>query len=131
MRKDILLTILFGSILIAFFHIIALQFYFYWTVGWYDIPMHIAGGALIGLSGLWIIYLSGIFGTVPRHTFFSIVSVSFFSALIVGILWEMFEVKAGLTSASFVDRIDTVKDIIDDMIGSLLSAWYYVRVVSK
>lgn len=130
MRKEILFTILTGSILIAFFHVIALQFYFYWTVGWYDIPMHIAGGALIGLSGLWIVFLSG-FTFTSKNSFCATVSVALVSTLVVGILWEIFEVKAGLTSHSFTDKIDTAKDIIDDIIGSLLSVWYYTRIVSK
>lgn len=129
MAQKLLIKILYAAILVAFFHYIALKFYFYWTVPGYDIPMHIAGGALMSFCTLWFIFFSGIFSikVSARNVF----PFALGATIVIGILWEVFEVRAGLTSLTLADRIDTVKDILDDAIGALLASWYFVKTFSK
>lgn len=117
------------AIFVAFCNFISLKFYLYWTNSWVDIPMHIFGGALVSSIGLWIFYFSpwkNLFIRTPKQILILSVLVGFS----IGFLWEIFELMAGMTSLS-VDKIDTVKDLIDDIIGALIIGWYFVRNIKK
>lgn len=125
-RKAVLFKLMLFAVFIAVSHFLALKFYLYWTHKWVDIPMHIMGGALVSSIGLWVIYFS------PFRKFFlnypiKILFLSTLIAFIVGFLWEVFELKFGLISYSFGDRIDSIKDLFDDIIGGLIVGWYFIQ----
>ncbi|MEI7513696.1 MAG: hypothetical protein WCJ74_03700, partial [bacterium] len=92
---------------------------------WVDIPMHIMGGALVSSIGLWIIYFSPWKNKFLNNSK-KILILSVFIGFTIGFFWEIFELYFGLTSLS-VDKIDTVKDLFDDIIGALIAGWYFVR----
>ena len=124
-RKNIFIKLMFSAIFVAVCNLVAIKFYFYWTESWVDIPMHIMGGALVASLGLWAIYFS------PWKKWLGsggakILYVSVGIAFIIGFFWEVFELLAGITSLS-VDKIDTVKDLVDDIIGGLIAGWYFVH----
>jgi hypothetical protein len=124
-RKKVLVKIMLFAIFIAVLHYISLKFYLYWTTP-IDILMHILGGVLIGLMSLYAIY----FLPPLRHIINSqkkAFLVSVVATFVVGFLWEIFELKFGLISYSFIDRIDSIKDMFDDIIGALLAGWYFIR----
>src|SRR3989344_3934503 len=77
--------------IIAALQITATYFYLYWIFWWYDIFMHLLGGAFVGLLVLWLRFFSGYFGI---HLPDSKASVFFFTTvlvLIIGVGWEAFE----------------------------------------
>jgi len=125
-RKKVLIKLMLFAIFVAFCNLVALKFYFYWTHKWVDIPMHIMGGALVSSIGLCIIYFSPF-----RNLFLSnskkVYIISVLIAFIVGFLWEVFELKFGIISSSLFDRIDSIKDLFDDIIGGLIVSWYFTR----
>ena len=90
-RKNVLVKIMFFAILIAVLHFIALKFYLYWTTP-IDILMHILGGALIALIGLYTLYFSP-FKNKIINTPIKIFLISVAGTFIVGFLWEVFELK--------------------------------------
>ena len=79
----------------------------------YDIFMHILGGIGIGLAICAAVRLHGEKIIHKRR-------VTIIGVLIVGIIWEIFEMYYDITSAPLWTvpyYIDTVKDLIDDVIG--------------
>lgn len=49
--------------------------------------------------------------------------IIFWSVVIIGIVWEIFEAYFGISGYPFLTNsynIDTVKDLVDDAIGALL-----------
>jgi len=93
----------------------------YFTVPSYDIFMHILGGIGIGLAVSAGIKLHG--NKVIHKKWFIVIGV-----LIVGLVWEFFEIYFDITGFplwSTPHIIDTVKDLIDDMIGGGIVALVY------
>lgn len=115
------LIILLAVILVAL-HIAGLSFEFYWRLSWYDRVVHILGGATAAL----LILSLGSFRSLSRRptaAFFTAVLIS----LVVGIVWELFELKSGITG--FADRgyaLDTILDIASDVVGGILVGAYLI-----
>jgi hypothetical protein len=89
----------------------------------YDIFMHILGGIGIGLAVCAAIKLHGEKIIYKRRAI--IIGV-----LIVGIIWELFEIYydiAGSPLGTIPYYIDTVKDLMDDVIGGTLAAWLFMK----
>jgi len=81
-------------IFIIFVHIIATVNYWYWTIWWFDIPMHFLGGFWVAIVFIWlnskfdILKFNPINGIVRTITTF--ITVLSFAAFI-GVLWEFAE----------------------------------------
>src|SRR5947207_394722 len=73
---------------------VARHLYWYWQSGWIDSLAHFCGGLGATLLFLWFCFFSGLITppTKSKVIFFS----SLFYALIIGILWEIFEYKIGI-----------------------------------
>lgn len=100
----------------AFFHFPGLDGWYmqYW---WYDIFMHILGGLAIGLL---LASVARVFSWRPRRLFWYIV----IGTLCIGLAWEYFEIHYRLTGHPIGSRlyyIDTVIDVIDDIIGGCIA----------
>ena len=108
-------------VLVALLDLIALKLHLFSTIMWFDMVMHFCGGFFIGLSILWVLTWNG-----KRD--FSYGQILFWgvgSALVVGILWEFFELYFGITYLHSSDYIgDNGMDLIMDLSGSLLAVWY-------
>ena len=102
-------------ILFTILHLAAVNFYFYWTVWWYDIFMHVLGGFIGAL--IFVSFLPEAHQTKPIVFF-----VSVFAAIFIGIVWELYELTIGVT---FTDEgkylYDTFTDILDDIVGGLIA----------
>lgn len=93
-------------------HVYALEQYLYWYHRWLDIPTHMLGGAALGS------FLMA-FGTARRTRTY------FFWLLVFFMGWEIFEYSFGIstqfgTVTAKAYWIDTIKDIIDDLLGAFL-----------
>ena len=112
-RKPIYLGVIIVTIVIAL-HAAASYFGWYWIFRWFDIPMHILGGVFAGYLGM-VIYM---FRTGRKNPS---LWIPLLTALIVGIAWEFLENAYGVSGLNAVYRFDTIKDIIDDMMGGVIS----------
>ncbi len=111
----IYLSALIVLIVVLVAHVIGMQG-LYMTFVPYDVFMHILGG--IGV-GLFMAALANSF--VPKSHHKRIIIV--IGTLIFGIVWELFEVRYNLSGYVAWTKpyyMDTVKDLIDDVVGGVL-----------
>ena len=132
-RKTLFPEIATLTILVAFFHILFLQFLLYWTTDWADIVTHFLGGALIALIVIFIFFSSGYTKTsgfkkeLGTSSFF-IWLFTLCLVLIIGIIWELWEAWTGLIDFP-ADRLDSLADLVMDLIGGIFATLYaYYRV---
>lgn len=111
--------------LIAFLHQVAVQFYLYWVLPRFDVPMHFLGGFWIGLTALWVYYISDWGFSFFHKTNKTMLFATCLTVLTVGLGWEVFEYSIGLTTVGIADQIDTTKDIIMDLIGAVSAFLYF------
>jgi hypothetical protein len=90
--------------------------YWYLEYSWYDIMMHILTGAGIALSAYW--FIETVKKDKAQNNLWLIILITF----VAGVIWEVLEAKYGIAGFHFGTTkywIDTVKDMADDMLGSL------------
>ena len=123
-RKEFLIIVCFVALVLLALHLLALEFFFYWRLWWFDLLVHLVGGILVGLC-------AGVFVLFPRKRtktiFLSVVG----TALIVSVLWELFEYHFGLTFVSNNYVFDTVSDIVLGFVGGEIAANVIVRYLKE
>ncbi len=126
MRIILWKEILFVAILTLFLHLVSLKFFLYWTIWWFDIPLHFLGGFLIGLIAISFLKI------INRNTFvtFNLFFLTIFAVMIVGLVWELWELFVGFTTV-LNDKGDTILDLIMDILGGVFSVLYYYLKFSK
>lgn len=99
------------------------ELYLYWSVWWYDIPMHFMGGLWVSLVVAWA-YAFRV--DINQKKFGSYVWVVIGGTLLVGIVWELYELCIDATSlADGIHYVtDTTSDIIMDIAGGIVGALY-------
>lgn len=119
MRRIIFLLTLLGlSVVIATMHLLAIVHLWYFYYAWYDIVVHFLGGALIGTAAGGLAF--GIFGKpggVKYRLLFIVATV-----LLFGLLWEWFELVAGVQREVFY-YFDTSLDVLMDLLGGVFAAF--------
>lgn len=85
--------------------------------------MHYLGGFWVAIVFLWLYYYSGLFEN-PKGSNLRILLLAFLSALVIGILWEVFEYQTGMIFWP-EDKTDSYMDLVFDLLGSL-SAYLFV-----
>ncbi len=112
------------SLLLAFLHIGAMQFKWYWFFWWFDILTHFVGGVVVAL-GLLFWYIK--YGSVKRSiTKKEVFVISTLGVLVVGVLWELFEFLVG--GSNFAESgftADSISDLFTDIAGG---AFVYVII---
>lgn len=98
----------------AVLHIVALQLFLYWRFWWLDIPMHALGGTVVAL-GLFAAYDFRLF---RNKTFLKVGYVIAF-VLLIALLWEAFELYAGVPREEDY-LFDTILDLIMGVVGGYL-----------
>lgn len=102
------------SALLLFLHLIAIKYFFYLSIGWYDSMMHLIGGASIAALSLWFLY-----NFKPHFSARFVFLYALFLSLVVGIFWEIFERFIDLAQHVYLSYpFDTAKDIIMDLLGA-------------
>jgi len=89
----------------------------------FHIVMHIAGGIGIGLF-ICALINSGILKPANKRRAVIV------GAFIAGLIWEFVEVRYNITGYKVWTApyfLDTVKDLINDLVGGTLVAWLYYR----
>jgi hypothetical protein len=110
--------------LIAIIHFLALKNYWYFIYKSLDLVLHLMGGFWIAISVLWVISIQKyiVFNTIYKFVYVVI------SVILVGIVWEVFELKTGntFTTVSNYWR-DTYTDMASNIIGGMIAYFYFIR----
>ena len=122
-KKRTELFILSAFVTLAILYIAALSQDLFFYIWWFDIPLHFLGGLWIGLTSIYIYHHSERFKPIvlENHLFLSI----FLCVIVVGVLWEFFEYYTGLAFAFGNYPLDTVKDMLMDILGGVVSYIYF------
>lgn len=146
-------------IFILSIHILATIYYWYWTVGWLDMPMHFLGGFWVAMAYFWFRQKAPItrgsnMNVTDQHAdpcvfrdlsnkisvssaIITIVGCLSFVAL-VGVLWEFSEffydifisVK-GYSGIAQQGVADTMSDLFFDLLGGLIFLVIYKSILIK
>jgi VanZ family protein len=113
-RKQLGLLVLSLVFFIFFANLAAMKFFWYYSIGWFDMFMHFLGGFWLGCLLLWLFRVEQM---SLQSSFFILGGV-----LVVGVLWEIFEVFFHqYIAGSPFDLRDTLSDLFFDFAGGLLS----------
>ena len=123
-----------GIILIFAAHLAASIFGWYSNPGWVDIPIHIAGGAWLGLLFFYLFTQRWNILTLNTNRVALFVLCVGFAAFI-GLGWEIYEYLTNVFVAHNFPfgggapglYFDTLKDLFDDVIGGALTALWSRR----
>lgn len=109
--------------IVGVLQVVALKFFLYWTIWWFDIVMHFLGGFWIALIVLWFYKAFTRNEARSDHGYL----LALLGVIVVGVAWEVFEVVAGLTDAEENYAVDTIVDLIMDTVGALVAAYIVFR----
>ena len=105
---------------------------YYTRFWWFDLPLHISSGILIGLVGFVIIYFFLYTNRIRANPLMvSVFSVSF--SLAIGALWEMFEFFMDSVFGFNMQKtglVDTMTDLMVDFLGACIvgiAAYRYLK----
>jgi len=120
-RQKLISAIIITGLLTSFLHFLAINLYLYWSFTWFDVLMHLLGGAFVGFVMSWVaLYLNHNQQIDVKRS----VSFVMLSVFLVGIGWEVFEAVTKTTGTipgdSYVS--DTMLDLIMDILGGALAA---------
>lgn len=95
---------------------LAMKFHWYYSIWWFDMPMHFLGGFWLALATAW---------TLGRVNVSPSILKVLLGVVIVGLGWEFFEVLAynSPLDAPF-NTTDTLSDICFDLAGGLAALFF-------
>ena len=119
-RKKLLIRL--ASIVTFIFAInyVSMKFYWYFSIWYFDMPMHLLGGFWVGLASIYIFSL--------KEFNFKFILKVLICVLLIGFFWEIFEilVDKSITQDSF-NILDTTSDMFFDLAGGGLSIIYFLK----
>ncbi len=121
--KGIIWLLAVSALLLGVLQTLALEYYLYWTVWWFDILMHFLGGFWIGLIVLW--FYKAFLGERARSDHGYLVSL--LGVILVGVAWEVMELLGGLTGGEEGYAFDTILDLIMDIVGAIVATYVVFR----
>ena len=104
---------------------LALKFYWYSFVWYFDIIMHFLGGFWVGMFFLYVLGRKEILSVNS-----SLIIKVLFAVFIIGIVWEFYEfyIYQYISEIPF-NPLDTVSDIFLDIFGGILSIFYFLKII--
>lgn len=110
---SLLTTFLFATVaLMGAVHLVALKLSLYYKYLWLDLPMHVLGGITVSLG----YFLLPRFKIALPERYFKLFPTLIF-VLAVGLLWEWFEIWAGIPLYTEGFAIDMLGDLAMDLVG--------------
>ncbi len=96
----------------------------YYRLDFYDHIVHVLAGIWAAIAIIAFFRVQGVVFTKVLNIF--LITMSF--SLIVGVVWEFFELRAGLTSvADHAFLSDTYGDLISDTVGAIIGSLYCLK----
>lgn len=111
---------------IFFIDIFANKFYWYYSIWYFDMPMHFLGGFLSGLIFIFILSSK----SFTHSSYRALILKILLGVLIIGISWEIFEFSANtlfVKNLFLVNRLDSISDIFFDLAGGIGAIIYYLK----
>lgn len=124
-KKTLVLLVAIGAI-----NFLGDLFYFHWIYWWYDVVLHFISGICVAMA--FLVVGMNYFGfSIDKKK--KIILLSFGAVLLVGLLWEVFELKVGFTylSDGMYYWRDTISDIFADVSGGFIGTLYSLKFFSK
>jgi len=119
-RHRRIIFIIVSGICLAIFHYFANIYSWYWLFTPSDLIVH-------WFAGMWAVFLMHYFATktglVEEHNP-GLLMALFWGALLIGILWELFEVSSGVIRVTYEYPGDTFFDLLMDMVGAGMAVSY-------
>lgn len=116
---------------IAVVDAMALRYHLFYTLPWFDIPLHLLGGLWVSLFILWYysIFRNNNARIEERGGMFIFALSGTFA---VALAWELFEytINAYIVLDKY-DMIDTFKDLLMGMIGATVGTWIFIHKIHK
>ncbi len=126
-KKKLLFASLISIFLIALLHILSLKFSWYYFLKWFDVPIHILGGFWVTVTSFWTFIKYNRVETIPNKK--NSILIMLISVLIIGILWEIFELVSGNTSLNVRNYWqDTFTDVASGFVGGIVANIYFSRI---
>lgn len=123
-KKKLSIRIVLIIFIIFLLNTLAMKFHWYFTVWWFDMPMHLLGGFWIGLL------LFSIF-RVKNINSKNITKVILLF-LVIAFGWELFEVSVDkIITKNIFNILDTSSDIFFGISGVLFSVLYFNKRIIK
>jgi hypothetical protein len=108
--------------LLAVIHMIAIELYLYWHFFWFDIFMHLFGGAVVSLGLHTLADLR-----IIKRVYLKTITVVF-AVFLIALLWELFEFSAGVPIESdFI--LDTTSDLLVGLCGAYIGHKLSIRLL--
>ena len=118
--KKLLIRLILIIFLIFLLSYLAMEFYWYSSIWYLDMPMHFLGGFWLGLIVIYLFFLKD-------DVFKSIFKILFFVSSI-GIGWEIFEIVVNnYVTQNYFNYLDTISDIFFDLSGGLFAILYFLK----
>lgn|SRR3989338_3808702 len=123
-RKRLLKHLVFLVFFIFIANLLAQQFYWYFSIWYFDMFMHFLGGFWVGLVFLWFFSRE----STSLEPFLQLIFKVIFAVLMVGILWEIFEISIDkIIIQNPFNALDTFSDIFFDLTGGLVAVLYFLK----
>ena len=118
-------TLLFITV---FLDLVAEKFYLYFTTSWFDSMVHFLATSCVGMAGFLVLIYFGKINTFSRKKQI-VIAVS--GALVIGLLWEVYELYFGITLLSDGIRYvrDTASDLSMDVLGGFSGSFYSLKLL--
>ena len=108
--------------LIFILNCLAMKFYWYSSIWYFDMIMHFLGGFWVSLAIIWFFHVKD----VSLKLIFKII----LGVLLIGFLWEVFEVVIDeIFSKNSFNVLDTISDIFLDLSGGCLAVLYFTKKI--
>ncbi|HSE56981.1 MAG TPA: hypothetical protein VLB02_02770 [Candidatus Paceibacterota bacterium] len=125
MRKTLVLRALLLVLFIFAVNALAMKFYWYTAMLWFDMPMHFLGGVFLALA-------TGVCLSrqLLEKPFRQVLPILLISVLCFGVLWELFEysVQTVIRFAQLANIPDSFSDLFFDMLGGSIGAIFVYRL---
>ncbi len=126
-RTKLVTPLVFLMFFIFLVNLVALKLYWYYSIWYFDMPMHFLGGLWVGLFFLWFFSIESMpfLHLVLERVDFKLVSKTLLFVLLFGVLWELFEFYTNnYIGHDLFNILDTTSDIFFDLSGGLYAILY-------
>jgi len=119
-RKKFLIRLALLIFFIFLVNLVALKFYWYYSIWYFDMIMHFLGGLWLGLAFFWLFSF--------KELSLKLILKVILGILLIGIFWEIFEILVNKTIAQNPFNIlDAVSDIYFDLAGGIFAILYFLK----
>lgn len=112
---------------IGIINFVASYFHWYWSIWWFDMPVHFLGGVFVGMLSIYLLYKKISVWKIGKQDL-RILMMVLVGTFVFGFLWEIFEFFVqGSSNGNLANVVDSVSDICFDLAGGIFAFLMYVQ----